>query len=91
MPAVGSLLTAVETNTRSPQTIGLDTATPGTGVFQSTSSPVGAFQVVAAGAGAVGDARGLRSAERRPVLRRGGRRHHRQHEERTERTGSRRA
>ena len=28
MPAAGSLLTAVETKTRSPQTIGLETATP---------------------------------------------------------------
>ena len=29
MPAAGSLLTAVDTKTRSPQTIGLETATPG--------------------------------------------------------------
>src|SRR5262249_20161494 len=40
MPEAGSLLTAVETNTRSPQTIGLDTATPATGVLQSTFSPL---------------------------------------------------
>src|SRR5262245_41477978 len=40
MPAVGSLLTAVETNTRSPHTTGLDTATPATGAFHATFSPV---------------------------------------------------
>ena len=45
----GSLLTAVETNTRSPQTIGLDTATPGTGVFHSTFSPVAVFHFTAVG------------------------------------------
>src|SRR5882672_9127216 len=49
MPAAGSLLTAVETNTRSPHTIGLDTATPGTGVFQRTFSPVAAFHFTAVG------------------------------------------
>src|SRR5256885_12017725 len=47
MPAAGSLLTAVETNTRSPHTIGLDTATPGTGVFQRMFSPVAAFHFTA--------------------------------------------
>src|ERR1700737_3829042 len=41
--------TAVETNTRSPQTIGLDTATPGTGVFQRTLSPVVTFHFTAVG------------------------------------------
>src|SRR5262245_13961378 len=40
IPRLASLLTAVETNTRSPQTIGLDTDTPAIGVFQSTFSPV---------------------------------------------------
>src|SRR5262245_25698398 len=35
MPAFGSLLTAVETKTRSPHTTGLETAIPGTGVFHS--------------------------------------------------------
>src|ERR1700730_16952562 len=49
MPAAGSLLTAVDTNTRSPQMIGLDTATPGTGVFQRTFSPVAAFHFTAVG------------------------------------------
>jgi hypothetical protein len=49
MPAVGSLLTAVDTNTRSPHTIGLDTATPGTGVFQRTFSPLAAFHLTAVG------------------------------------------
>src|SRR5438874_1734951 len=47
MPEVGSLLTAVDTNTRSPQTIGLDTATPATGVFQRMFSPVEAFHFTA--------------------------------------------
>src|SRR5258708_29617934 len=49
MPAAGSLPTAVDTNTRSPHTIGLDTATPGTGVFQRTFSPVAAFHFTAVG------------------------------------------
>ena len=69
MPAAGSLLTAVDTKTRSPHTIGLETATPATGVFQRTFSPVAAFQVTAVGApSATPDAAG--PAERRPVLRR---------------------
>ena len=55
MPAAGSLLTAVETKTRSPQTIGLDTARPAIGVFHSTFSPVAAFQFTARRR-AVGDA-----------------------------------
>src|SRR5713101_2780092 len=49
MPAAGSLLTAVDTNTRSPHTIGLETATPGTGVFQTTFSPVAAFHFTGVG------------------------------------------
>ena len=49
MPCFGSLLTAVETNTRSPQTIGLETATPSTGVFHATFSPAGAFHLTAVG------------------------------------------
>ena len=49
MPCFGSLLTAVETNTRSPHTIGLDTATPATGVFHATFSPVAAFHLTAVG------------------------------------------
>ena len=49
MPWLGSLLTAVDTNTRSPQTIGLETATPGTGVFHATFSPVAAFHLTAVG------------------------------------------
>src|SRR5216683_6392044 len=49
MPAVGSLLTAVDKNTRSLHTIGLDTATPGTGVFQRMFSPVAAFHFTAVG------------------------------------------
>src|SRR4029450_14103984 len=40
MPALGSLLTAVETKTRSPHTTGLETAIPGTVVFHSTLSPL---------------------------------------------------
>src|SRR4029450_13719877 len=40
MPAFGSPLTAVETKTRSPHTTGLETAIPGTGVFQSRFSPL---------------------------------------------------
>src|SRR3954464_11596158 len=47
MPWLGSLLTAVDTNTRSPQTIGLETATPATGVFQATFSPVAALHFTA--------------------------------------------
>jgi hypothetical protein len=50
MPAEASLETAVETNTRSPHTIGLDTATPATGVVHSTLSPVFTFQVTGVGA-----------------------------------------
>src|SRR5882672_12854214 len=62
MPAAGSLLTAVETNTRSPHTIGLDTATPGTGVFQRTFSPVAAFHFTRVGApSATPDAPGPRN------------------------------
>ena len=49
MPCFGSLLTAVETNTRSPHTIGLDTATPSTGVFHATFWPAGAFHFTAVG------------------------------------------
>src|SRR6266568_1781371 len=49
IPWFGSLLIAVETNTRSPQTIGLETATPGTGVFHATFSPAGAFHFTAVG------------------------------------------
>ncbi len=49
MPCFGSLLIAVDTNTRLPQTIGLETATPGTGVFHATFSPVGAFHFTAVG------------------------------------------
>ena len=49
MPTFGSLLTAVETNTRSPQTMGLETATPGIGVFQSTFSLADAFHVTGVG------------------------------------------
>ena len=49
MPAAGSLPTAVDTNTRSPHTIGLDTATPATGVFQRMFSPVAAFHFTAVG------------------------------------------
>ena len=49
MVALGSLLTAVETNTRSPQTMGLDTAIPGMGVFQSTLSPDVAFHFTGVG------------------------------------------
>src|SRR4029450_13441215 len=50
MPESASLLTAVETNTRSPHTTGLDTATPATGVFHNTFSLVATFQVTAVGA-----------------------------------------
>ena len=42
--AFGSLLTALVTNTRSPQTIGLECARPGIGVRQRTCSPVFGFQ-----------------------------------------------
>src|SRR6476659_8248792 len=49
MPSFGSPLTAVDTNTRSPHTIGLDTATPATGVFHATFSPVCAFHLTAVG------------------------------------------
>src|SRR5262245_11058346 len=40
MPTFGSLLTAVDTKTLSPHTIGLDTDTRATGVFHNTFSPV---------------------------------------------------
>src|SRR5262245_22404716 len=49
MPRDGSLLIAADTKTRSPQTTGLDTATPSTGVFHATLSPVAGFQVTAVG------------------------------------------
>src|SRR5262245_30682269 len=49
MPALGSLLTAVETKTRSPQTMGLDTATPGIGVFHRMFSPVVVFHLTGVG------------------------------------------
>src|ERR1700681_3015801 len=49
MLAWGSLPTAVDTNTRSPHTIGLDTARPGTAVFHSTFSPVARFHVTGVG------------------------------------------
>ena len=49
MPCFGSLLTAVETKTRLPHTIGLETATPSTGVFHATFSPAGAFHFTAVG------------------------------------------
>src|SRR6266536_6622588 len=63
MPDVGSLLTAVETKTRSPQTIGLETATPGTGVFHRMFSPVAAFHLMAVGSfpSATPDAAGPRN------------------------------
>src|SRR5262245_48197697 len=50
MAAFGSLPTAVETNTRSPHTIGLDTATPATGVVHRMFSPVLAFHLIAVAA-----------------------------------------
>src|SRR4051794_10069963 len=49
MLCFGSLLIAVETNTRLPQTTGLETATPSTGVFQATFSFAGAFHLTAVG------------------------------------------
>ena len=49
MPCFGSLPIAVDTNTRSPHTIGLETATPSTGVFHATFSPVVAFHLTAVG------------------------------------------
>src|SRR3954468_5717294 len=49
MPCLGSLLIAVETNTRLPQTIGLETATPSIGAFHATFSPVVAFHFTAVG------------------------------------------
>ena len=49
MPCLGSLLIAVETKTRLPHTIGLETATPSTGVFHATFSPAGAFHLTAVG------------------------------------------
>ena len=49
MPCFGSLLTAVETKTRLPHTMGLETATPSTGVFHATFSPAGAFHLTAVG------------------------------------------
>src|SRR6185503_6462069 len=62
MPAAGSLLTAVDTNTRSPHTIGLDTATPATGVFHRMFSPVAAFHFTAVGVpSATPDASGPRN------------------------------
>src|SRR5439155_23769024 len=63
MPDVGSLLTAVETKTRSPQTIGLETATPATGVFHRMFSPVAAFHLTAVGSlpSATPDAAGPRN------------------------------
>src|SRR5262245_32638550 len=50
IPWFGSLLIAVDTKTRLPQTIGLETATPGTAVFHATFSPVAVFHVTAVGA-----------------------------------------
>src|SRR5262245_58329670 len=49
MPAVASLLTAADTKTRSPHTIGLDTDTPATGVFHNTFVPAAASQVTGIG------------------------------------------
>ena len=49
MPAAGSLLTAVDTNTRSPHTMGLETARPAIGVFHSTFWLVATFQVTGVG------------------------------------------
>src|SRR5262245_27595585 len=49
MPTAGSLLIAVDTNTRSPHTIGLDTATPATGVFHRTFSPLATSHFTAVG------------------------------------------
>src|SRR5262245_4806594 len=49
MLTFGSLLIAVETNTRSPHTIGLETATPATGVLQRMFSPVDAFHLATVG------------------------------------------
>src|ERR1044072_1974836 len=49
MPAVGSLLTAGDTDTRAPQPLGLDTAPPGSGVSQRVFSPVAAFHFTAVG------------------------------------------
>src|SRR5258707_8903274 len=49
MPDAGSLLPAVETKRRSPHTIGLDRATPASGVFQRMFSPVAAFHLTAVG------------------------------------------
>src|SRR6186713_1644810 len=45
----GSLLTSADTNTRSPHTTGLETATPSTGVFHRMFSLVATFQVTAVG------------------------------------------
>lgn len=62
MPTFGSLLTAVDTNTRSPQTIGLETATPAIGVFHNTFSPVVAFHFTGVGdPSATPDAEGPRN------------------------------
>src|SRR6185503_9513246 len=62
MPADASLLTAVDTKTRSPHTIGLETATPATGVLHRTFSPVAAFHVAGVGApSATPDAPGPRN------------------------------
>ena len=63
MPEDGSLLTAVDTKTRSPQTIGLETATPANGVFHRMFSPVAAFHLTAVGSlpSATPDAAGPRN------------------------------
>src|SRR5260370_13475785 len=49
MADAGSLLTGVETKTRPAHTIGLDAATPASGVFQRMFSPVAAFHLTAVG------------------------------------------
>src|SRR5919108_5455474 len=49
MPAAASLDTAVDTMTRSAQMIGLETATPPTGVRHTTCSPVFTFQLTGNG------------------------------------------
>src|SRR2546422_5627376 len=62
MPALASLLTAVDRNTRSPHTIGLETDTPGTGVFHNTFSPVTASHFTGVGVpSATPDAAGPRN------------------------------
>src|SRR5215813_13693585 len=50
MPADGSLPTAVDTNTRSPHTIGLDTLTPATGVDHRMFCPVFTSHLIAVAA-----------------------------------------